>query len=125
MSPDDIRQDIELKVVELLKEKVASGSMTEERSQQIAQMVLDILQPGMSYETLFKAIPKLDDTASEIAPIIIPYLRDYEEHVAQATHKHVVELIKQGQYDVATKLAKNAVNQEVQLVWQGKGKPDK
>ncbi len=37
MSPDDIRQEIELKVVELLKRLVEEGTMTEERSQQIGQ----------------------------------------------------------------------------------------
>jgi polyhydroxyalkanoate synthesis regulator phasin len=122
MTPDDIRQEIELKVVELLKQKVADGSMTEERSQQIAQSVLDILQPGMTYEELFKAIPRLDDTATEIASIIIPYLRDYETNIAQEAQKNVAELIRQGQYDVATKLAKKAITQDVELVWQGSSK---
>jgi len=125
MTPDDIRQDIELKVVELLKQKVADGSMSEQRSQKIAQDVLDILKPGMSYTELFRAIPKLDNTATEIAPIIIPYLRDYEQNVAQATHKQVVELIRQGQYDIATKLAKKAVDQDLDLVWEGKSEPTK
>ena len=54
MSPDDIRQEIELKVVNFLKEKATEGTMTEERSQQIAQRVLDTLTPGMSLEELYK-----------------------------------------------------------------------
>lgn len=116
-TPDDIRQDIELKVVELLKEKVAAGTMTEERSQQIAKIILDTLQPGMTLEALYKAIPKLDDTASEISPIIVPYLRDYEEHVTKKAQNQVQNFIHQGQYNAATELAEKAVRQDVKLVW--------
>lgn len=123
MSPDDIRQEIELKVVEFLKEKSTEGTMTEERSQQIAQRVLDTLEPGMSLEGLYKKIPLLDDTCPEISFIIIPYLRQYEDRIAQAGHEAVSNLIKQGQYEAATNVAEKVVKQDVTLVWQGKGKP--
>lgn len=123
MSPDDIRQEIELKVVEFLKEKATEGTMTEERSQQIAQRVLDTLTPGMSLEELFRKIPLLDDTCPEISFIIVPYLRQYEERIAQAGHSAVSNLIKQGQYDAAVSVAKKVVDQDVKLVWEGKGKP--
>ena len=73
MSPDDIRQQIELKVVELVKARMADGSMTEERSQQVSQRVLDLLQPGMSMEALYRAISKLDDTMPELSPGVLPY----------------------------------------------------
>ena len=121
MSPDDIRQEIELKVVTFLKEKATEGTMTEERSQQIAQRVLDTLEPGMNLEELYKKIPLLDDTCPEISFIIIPYLRQYEDRIAQAGHEAVSNLIKQGQYETATHVAQKVVNQDVKLVWEGKG----
>lgn len=124
MSPDDIRQQIELQVVELIKNKLADGTMTEERSQQISQMVLDLLKPGMSLEELYKAIPKLDDAAQELSPIIVPYLREYEDKVAQAAEVSVRNLIRQGQYDAAVALSQKVIGQDVQLVWSGSAKPN-
>ncbi len=112
MSPDDVRQEIELKIVELLKRLVEEGIMTEERSQMVAQMVLDTLRPGMNWEELMKAIPKLDDTATELSPIILPYLREYESMVAQKATVQVASLIRMGQYDAAVKLSKQVIAQE-------------
>lgn len=112
MSPDDVRQEIEFKVVELLKRLVEEGVMTEERSQMVAQMVLDTLQPGMNWEALLKAIPRLDDTATELSPIILPYLREYETMVAQKATAQVSNLIRMGQYDAAVKLSKQVIAQE-------------
>ncbi|MBI2405198.1 hypothetical protein HYV22_03400 [Candidatus Gottesmanbacteria bacterium] len=122
MTPDDIRQQIELNVVEMIKEKLADGTMTDERSQQISQTVLDTLVPGMSFEQLYKAIPKIDDTFPELSPIILPILKEYETNITQQVKQNVENLIKQGQFDAAAKLAQKAVDQEVKLVWQGKGK---
>ncbi len=123
MTPDDLRQQIELKVVEMIKEKLSDETMTEERSQQISQMVLDTLQPGMSFEELYKAIPKLDDSLPELSPIIVPILKEYEINVTQQVKQNVENLIKQGQYDAAAKLAEKVIAQEVKVVWSGSGKP--
>lgn len=122
MSPDDIRQEIELKVVEFLKEKATDGTITEERSQQIAQRVLEVLQPGMSLEELYRTIPKLDDTCPEISFIIVPYLRQYEDRIASAAQATVSNLIKEGQYESASNIAQKVIKQDVKLVWSGKGK---
>lgn len=122
MTPDDMRQEIELKVVELLKEKVASGEMTEERSQQVAKLVLDTLRPGMSLVELYKAIPKLDDTVPELSAIILPYLRQYEEHITKKAQGTISTMIKEGQYNAATTLAQKTIAQEVDLVMTGTGK---
>lgn len=119
---DDIRQDIELKVVELLKQKVEDGAMTEERSQTIAKLVLDTLRPGMNLTQLFQAIPKLDDSFPELSQIILPYLHQYEDNITNKAKETIQTLIKQGHYDAATKLAKDAINQEVELVITGSGK---
>lgn len=124
MTPDDIRQQIELKVVDLIKDKLADGTMTEERSQQISQMVLNTLKPGMNLEELYKAIPTLDDAAQELSPIIVPYLREYEDKIAQAAEVSVRNLIRQGQYDAAVKLSNNVINQDIKLVWSGSAKPN-
>ncbi len=125
MSPDDLRQQIELQIVELIKAKLEDGTMTEERAQQASQLVLDTLKPGMTLEELYKALPKLDDNVTEFAPVILPFLRQYEMHVVKPIEKNVQELIRVGQYDAAIDLAKRAVSQDIKLTWTGSAKPPK
>jgi hypothetical protein len=123
MTPDTVRSEIELKVVELIQAKVADGSMTEARSQQISQIVLDTLKPGMSWEALYKAIFTLDDTCTELSPIVLPYAQIYEKEIAQKASGVVSNYIKTGQYDAAIKLTDDVVNEDVKLQWSGSGKP--
>ena len=118
MSPDDIRKEIELKVVELLKKKLSDGSMTEERSKIISQTVLDLLKPGMTLTDLYKAIMQLDDTCQELSPIVLPFARQYEEMIAQKATSQVQNYIRTGQYDAAVSLAKKVSSQEVELTAQ-------
>lgn len=123
MTPDDLRQEVELKVVELIKQKLADGTMTEERSQAIAQMVLDSLKPGMSFEDLYKAIFKLDDMYTELSPVVLPIMRDYDQNVTKKIQAAVQELIKQGHYEEAEKLSHKAISGNIKIVWQASAKP--
>jgi hypothetical protein len=123
MSPDDIREQIEATIVDLIKTKVEAEEMSEERAQQLAQMILDTLKPGMSMEELYKALPHLDDSFTEISHVIIPYLRDYEEGVTQKAAVEVQQLIHQGQFKQAQELADKVIKQDVKLVWTGSAKP--
>jgi hypothetical protein len=126
MTADEIREQIEADVVALIKTKVENEEMTEERAQQIAQRILDMLKPGMTLEELFKVLPQLDDNFSEIGHIIVPYLKDYEEGVTKRAAKTVHDLIMQGQYKEAQDLANRVIKQDVKLVWTGSaGSPTK
>lgn len=124
MTAEEMRQDIELKVVELIKEKLADGSMTEERSQQMAQHVLDTLKPGMSFEEIYKVLGSMDNHYPELSGVILPALREYEENVVTQVQDGVRDLIRQGQYDAAEKLARKAITQDVDVVWQASAKPE-
>ena len=123
MTPDDLRQQVELQVVELIKAKLADGSMSEERAQQASQVVLDTLKPGMSFEELYRGIAKLDDTVQELAPVVLPIMKQYEDQIVKPIEKNVEDLIRQGQYDAASDLAKKAIAQDVKLEYTGSGKP--
>lgn len=120
MTPDDLRQQIELKVVELVKARLADESITEERAQALSQIVLDTIKPGMHFEELYKAVAKLDDFAPELAPIVLPLMQEYEKTIVTQAQDAVSSLIRQGQYDAATKLAQKAISQDIDLVWTGK-----
>jgi len=124
MSPDDIREEVELKIVEFLKEKLESGEITDVRAQQISNWALKTLVPGMNLEELHKAIARLDDTMPELSVIVLPYMEDYEKNVTGQALNTVRELIAQGQFDAAAKLGKQAATNDVEIEWNGSGKPD-
>jgi len=122
MSPDDIREQIEANIVDLIKQKVEAEEMSEERAQELAKKVLELLKPGMSLEEVYKVLPRLDDGFTEISHIIIPYLRDYETGVTQKAAGEVQQLIHKGQYKEAQELADRVIRQDVKLVWTGSAK---
>ncbi len=122
MTPDQVRQQVEVQVVELIKKKLADGSMTEERAQQASQVVLDTLKPGMTMDELYRAIAKLDDTVQELAPIVLPKMKQYEHDIVEPIKENVKNLIMQGHYDAAAKLAKQAIGQDIKIQWKGSGK---
>lgn len=122
MTPDELREQIELEIVEFIQTKMESGEINEARAKAIAQRALDVLRVGMSFEELYRAIPTLDDTMPELAPIVLPHVRDYEKNVTSQALENVRNLIQQGQYDAAASLAKKASSRDVNLMWTGSGK---
>lgn len=123
MTPEDLRQKVELKAVEMIKQKLADGTMTEERSQAIAQHVLNSLKPNMSFQELYKAIFALDDMFGELCPVTLPIIREYEETITKQAQKAVSQLIAQGKYQEAETLAKQTVTGNLNIVWQASAKP--
>lgn len=124
MTADQLRQQIELKVVELIKYSIAAGTMTEARGQAMSQWVLQVLRPEMTFEEIYKAIPKLDDQFPELAQLVVPLLKQYEEGVVKQAQQKVEEYIREGKYDAATKLAQDAASQNLKLKWSGQAKPE-
>ncbi|OGG08939.1 hypothetical protein A2154_02705 [Candidatus Gottesmanbacteria bacterium RBG_16_43_7] len=124
MTSDQLRQDIESRVVEMIKKGLDTGSLTEERAQAISQHVLSTLQPGMDMDSLYRVIPRLDDTFPELSEVILPILTEHEENINQNVLTGVRELIYQGQFDAAAKLGKKAIDERATTTWEGKAKPD-
>lgn len=122
MTPDDLRQKVELKAVEMIKQKLSEGTITEERSQAIAQHVLDSLKPGMDFKELYKAIFKLDDMFGELSPVILPIIKEYEDTVVKQAQKQVQQLIAQGRYEEAETLAQDSIAGNLNIVWQASSK---
>lgn len=120
MTPDELREEVELAVVDLLRDLLDRGKITDNRAQAISQQVLDTLTPGMSFEQIYQMVPKLDDNTPELAPVTTPIIREYEERVVSQATNEVSKLIREGQFDAASKLAKQAVSKEVKIAWEGK-----
>ncbi len=124
MNANDLREDVELKIVTLIKSLLAKGRLTDARAQAIAQQVLEMITPGMSVAQIYRTVPKLDETMPELAPVVTPFAREYEKRIVREAQNQVSTLIRQGQFDAAADLAKKAVAQEITMEWAGVGKPD-
>jgi hypothetical protein len=123
MTSDEVRQQLELRVVEMIKQKLIDGTMTEERSREVSQHVLECLKPGMTFVDLFKAMPKLDDGFSEMSPLIVPYLREYEANVVQKAREKAQDFIHEGKFDASVKLIHDAIDYNLNVQYQAEAKP--
>jgi hypothetical protein len=123
MDPNDLREQVELEVVDFIKLKLDNGEITDIRAQQLAQRALEVIRPGMNLQELHEAIPTLDDTMPEFAPVILPYVRDYETNITTQALENVRNLIKQGQYDAAADVGKKASSRSLDPIWTGSSKP--
>ena len=104
ITAEEFRKFIEVEVLKIIKMLAEKGETTQEKIQQIAQVVLDLIKPGMSLEELYKNAVKLDDRHSELAPVVIQVMRQYEEKYHGKAVDEVSQMIKSGEYDQAQDL---------------------
>ena len=102
--PEKLRVQLERQIVNLIKKRLENEKMTVERAKKIAQMVLDRLHPGMSYNQLMKVIPTLDDDFTELAGMILPIMLEHERKLKEIVDKHVIKLIREGKIEEAQSL---------------------
>ena len=94
MTPDDLRQQIELAVVELIKK-------TRRRHHDRIEVRLSLktcsicLNQACRLKKLYRALPKLDDAFPE-SPLSSSSPTEYEDHITQQASSTVSELIKRG-----------------------------
>ncbi len=106
---DDFRKFIEMEVLRILKDLVEHDQIDQEGVQNIAQMTLAAIKPGMTLEELYLSAVKLDDRFPLLAPLIIKIMREYEEKYEKKALLQVSELIKAGKYDDAQDMVKKVL----------------
>ncbi|MCA9382993.1 hypothetical protein KC909_01380 [Candidatus Dojkabacteria bacterium] len=109
---EQLRNKVQQEIVNIIKEKVEHGEMTEDRAKQIAQMVLEKLPEGMSYDTLMKVIPTLDDHFEELSQAVMPIMVEYEKRMKDIVGQKVTQLLEQGRLDEALNMTKKAIEFE-------------
>ena len=103
------RQYIETEVLKIVKGLAEKGETTKERIQEIAQLTLNLIKPNMTIEELYLAAVKLDDRYSELAPIVVKIMKEYEEKYNKKALVSVSALIKGGKYDEAQAMVKKVL----------------
>ena len=109
---EQMRKQLQEQIVSLIKARVQSGSMDEDRNKAIAQMVLDKLPEGISYSELMKVVPTLDDHFQELAQVVVPIMVDYEKKIRAAVDDKIQQLMSEGKFDAAMQVANKAIEFE-------------
>ncbi len=106
---EEFRKFIEVEVLKIIQTLAEAGATPKERVQQIAQTTLDLIKPEMTLEQMYVNAVKLDDTYSELAPVVSKLMREYEEKYEKKALAVVSELIKNGKYDQAQDMVKKVL----------------
>jgi hypothetical protein len=106
---DHFRKFVEGEVLKVIKGLAETADVSNEKIQAIAKYTLEMIQPGMSLEQLYLNAIKLDDTYTELCPIVAKVMNQYEEKYSKKALTHVSRLIKDGQYDAAQDMVKKVL----------------
>ncbi|OGK24739.1 hypothetical protein A3F58_04370 [Candidatus Roizmanbacteria bacterium RIFCSPHIGHO2_12_FULL_37_9b] len=106
---EEFRKMIEVEVLKIIKDLAEKGQTPQERIQELAQLVLDLIKPGMNLEELYSNAVKLDDRHSELAPVVFKVMKEYEEVYEKKALTHVNQLIKSGNFDQAQDMVKKVL----------------
>lgn len=106
---EEFRQFIEVEVLKIIKKLIQAGQTTQAYIQDLSQVTLELIQPGMTVEQLYVNAIKLDDRHPELAPVVHAIMEAYEKHYEHRAIDQVSNLIKSGNYDDAQNMVKKVL----------------
>lgn len=106
---EEFRKFIEIEILNIIKDLVERQEVTQEVVQAIAKQTLELITPGMTLEQLYNNAVKLDDTFSQLAPLIVKIMQEYEEKYEKKALAEVSKLIKNGDYNAAQDMVKKVL----------------
>ena len=109
LKAEEFRKMIEVEVLKIIKDLAEKGQAPKERIQELAQLTLDLIKPGMLLEELYNNAVKLDDRHSELAPVVFKVMKEYEEVYEKNALTHVRQLVKSGHYEKAQDMVKKVL----------------
>lgn len=110
---EELRQFIEKEVLKIIEKLLEKPDAVKENIQQIARVSLELIRPGMRIDELYQNAVKLDDNHSELGPIVVLIMREYEKKYAKKALTQVSQLIKAKQYDEAQSVVKKILTYKI------------
>ena len=110
-----LREKVQAQVVALITDRLKAGEMSQERSKQIATMVLEKIPETISYQELMQVIPKLDDEFGELAEVVVPIMTEYEKKLHSAIEERVLKLVRAQNFKQAMIEARKGIELEKKL----------
>ena len=111
---EEFRKYIETEVLKIIKALAENGKTTKERIQDIAKITLELIKPMMTLEELYQNAVKLDDNHSELAPVVMHIMKEYEQKHEKRVLDQVTQLVHNGQYDQAEEAVKKVLQFKIQ-----------
>ena len=108
-NPEEFRKFIEIEVLKIIKKLAEEGKTPKDKVRNISQLTLDLIKPGMTIEQLYQGAVKLDDTYSELAPVVSMVMKEYEEKYEKKAIEYVSQLIKSKDYDQAQNMVQKVL----------------
>lgn len=111
---EELQKFIEKEVLKLIKNLAEQEGTTKEKVQNIAKRTLELIHPGMKLDELYLNAVKLDDNCSELAPVVVMVMREYEQKYEKKALEQVTQLIKSKQFDQAQDMVKKVLQFKMQ-----------
>lgn len=108
-SIEDFRGYIEKEVLDIITVLADKGETDPERIQDMAKLTLELIKPGMTLEELYQNSVKLDDSYSELSPVVFKVMKQYEDKYEKKALEQVSSYIKSGKYDQAEDMVKKVL----------------
>ena len=108
-NPEEFRKFIEIEVLKIIKKLAEEGKTPKDKVRNISQLTLDLIKPGMTMEQLYQGAVKLDNTYSELAPVVSMVMKEYEEKYEKKAIEYVSQLIKSKDYDQAQNMVQKVL----------------
>lgn len=106
---EEFREYIEKEVLVIIKDLAEKGQTPPERIQAMAKLTLELVKPGMTFEQLYRNAAQLDDQYSELAPVVVKLMREYEDKYHKKALESVSMMIKNGKYEDAQSMVKKVL----------------
>ena len=115
MDVESYRKKVEKQILVLIKEKLEKGEMKADRAKDIAKMVLEKLPSGIDLKDFYKIVPTLDDHFYELASIVLPVVKEYEEKVEKAVINSIEKMVKAGNFQQVSELIKKTIKKDLEI----------
>lgn len=108
-SSDGFRNFVEKEATETILSLLEKGTIDEDKAGILSQLTLDLIAPGMTIEELYLNAVKLDDSNSEMAPVVYKIMKTYEEKFEKKAIAQVSDMVKKKQFSQAEDLVKKVL----------------
>lgn len=99
--PLEAKTDLERQILKAIADQLKSGTITVERSKEIAKIVLECLKPTHSLVEIHVQLPRLMQQISELKSVIEPLYQEFNQKVTGVVKDHLDQLLAQGEVEKA------------------------
>lgn len=113
MNSEEIRLEIERKILFIIEEQLRSGQMSAERAKKIAQYVISVLHPNISVYEIYAGMTNIGQRFKEFSQLAILSKNDLEENAKNQALPEIHKFLQEGNVNAADDLLKKTLHSDV------------